>query len=74
MTRRITRALMVLVGISILAPPPVYGYIDPLSGSIILQVVAAGLLGATITVRRFWSSIRGFFRPSKDVDGEQPEA
>ena len=74
MKGRITQALIVLVGVAILTPPPLYGYIDPLSGSIILQVVAAGILGATITVKRFWSNIRDFFRRSERIDGERPEA
>jgi len=32
-------------------------YIDPLSGSIILQVLAAGALAASFTAKRIWSRL-----------------
>ena len=39
------------------APPPAHAYIDPLSGSIVFQVIIAGALGALLTVRRWWASV-----------------
>jgi hypothetical protein len=52
--------LVAFLSVAVFFPAPVAGYIDPLSGSIILQVVAAGILAGTLTVRRFWTRIRGF--------------
>jgi hypothetical protein len=43
-------------------PQPVHAYIDPLSGSIILQVLAAAFLAAAYTMKRFWGRIRQVFR------------
>ncbi len=47
-------------------------YIDPGTGSYVLQVVAAGVLGAMFALKMFWHRIAGFFRrdrPSKpDVE------
>ena len=39
-------------------PAPAHAYIDPISGSIILQVLAAGILAATFTLKRFWAQVR----------------
>ena len=73
MGRKIGGTLLVFVLFSVLAPQPVYGYIDPLSGSIILQVLAAGLLGASITIKRFRWKIMSFFRSFRNTDHENPE-
>ena len=35
-----------------------YAYIDPSTGSYILQLVLAGLLGALFTVKIFWKKIK----------------
>jgi len=40
-------------------------YLDPGSGSIILQMILAGLLGVGVVVKVFWKKIIGLFRHSK---------
>ncbi len=37
-------------------------YIDPLSGSVLLQVIAAGVLGAIFTTKSFLVRVRGIAR------------
>ena len=34
-------------------------YIDPQAGSILFQVVVAGLLGAAFTAKRWWARVTG---------------
>jgi hypothetical protein len=34
-------------------------YIDPQAGSIIFQVIVAGLLGAVFTLKRWWGYVVG---------------
>ena len=42
-----------------MTPPDVlYAYLDPISGSIILQAVIAGALGALLTVKRVGFAVR----------------
>jgi len=41
----------------LLAPRLAAAYIDPLSGSIVVQVIAAAALGAAVGVRRSWQTI-----------------
>jgi hypothetical protein len=40
---------------------PAAAYIDPITGSIIFQLVAAVVLGAALTVRRVWLAVTGSF-------------
>jgi hypothetical protein len=47
------RLLVAASFVSLVAPRRAFGYIDPLSGSIVLQVLAAGLMAATLSIRRF---------------------
>ncbi len=45
--------------------PQLTGYIDPGTGSIILQAIAAGIIGGAVAVRLFWHRILTFFRLKK---------
>lgn len=45
---------------SILTAPP--AYLDPGSGSFLLQLLLAGILGGLFLVRMYWSRIKAFFR------------
>jgi hypothetical protein len=45
---------------SILAAPR--AYLDPGSGSFLLQLLLAGILGGLFVVKMSWSRIKGFFR------------
>jgi hypothetical protein len=57
-----------------LAAPP--AYLDPGSGSFLVQLVIAGALGAALAIRMSWSRIKGFFRrkgtppPDSEKHGE----
>ena len=44
-----------------LAPTTAYAYLDPGTGSFILQMLIAGLLGAILYVRLAWDRTRQFF-------------
>ena len=43
-------------------------YLDPGSGSIILQMILAGLLGVGVVVKVFWKKIAGLFRHNKTAE------
>jgi len=43
------------------APGPVYAYLDPGAGSLLLQGLIAGLMAALVTLKVFWSRIKTFF-------------
>jgi len=46
----------------LLTPSSAMGYIDPISGSIVLQVLAAGFFAASLAFRRFRDGIAGGIR------------
>lgn len=47
-------------------------YLDPGSGSVLIQLVLAALLGAGVALRLFWTRIKGWLgiksRPEEDDD------
>ena len=47
-------------------------YLDPGSGSFILQILVASLLGALFVVKAYWKKIVNFIRRRED-DTEDPE-
>jgi len=48
--RAALRVLLVLVATHVIAPPMALAYIDPLSGSVLLQALVAGVLGALLAL------------------------
>jgi len=57
-----------LVGMCALAvPASAFAYLDPGTGSMILQGIIAALAGAAVTLKLYWYRIRSlFFRRRKD--------
>jgi hypothetical protein len=52
-------------------------YLDPGSGSFIIQLLIAALLGASVAIRLYWTRIKGILpgkkSPSED-NAEDPDA
>jgi hypothetical protein len=48
----------------------VLGYLDPGSGSMILQIIAGGLAAVAVTAKLYWGRLMRFLRIRKD----EPEA
>jgi len=51
---------------------PAQAYLDPGSGSMILQVIAGGVAGALVAFKMFWHRIRAFFVGNKAQHDEPP--
>jgi hypothetical protein len=45
-------------------------YLDPGSGSLIIQIVLGVVLGAGVAIRVFWRNIKNFFTGKKDASDE----
>lgn len=59
----------------VLTPHPAHAYIDPATGSYVLQLILGTLLGALYAVKMYWSRIKAFFfrgsgESMRDEDGE----
>jgi hypothetical protein len=55
------RVVAVAVAICCIAAGAAHAYLDPGTGSYVLQLVIATLLGAAFAVKMFWLRIRNFF-------------
>lgn len=42
-----------------------YAYLDPGTGSFLLQILIAGLVGAFFSIKIFWQRIKNFFTGKK---------
>ena len=56
----------------LLFPPPTYAYIDPGTGSYLVQVVIAGLLGVLFSLKIYWARIKTFLKGSSPFGRKDP--
>lgn len=56
--------------VPIIAPP---AYLDPGSGSYLIQLVIAGALGALLAIRMSWDRIKGMFRRGTPPEEQQSD-
>lgn len=56
------------LGILVINPDDVQRYLDPGSGSLIIQLILAGLLAAGVFFRAFWSRFKGKGRQDNPND------
>jgi hypothetical protein len=54
---------LVLAGVTL----PAYGYLDPASGSMILQLIIGGIAGISVAVKLYWHKLRGVFGLTKNT-------
>jgi hypothetical protein len=54
------------VFVFLLLPVKAYAYLDMGTGSMLLQLLVAGLAGAAVFLRIFWIKIKHFFARNKE--------
>lgn len=59
-------ALLVVIGL-FASEAPVHAYLDPGSGSMLLQVLLGGFAAAGVIVKLYWNRLTSLFR-RKEVD------
>lgn len=60
------RFLTILAPASVfLFPDPAYAYIDPGTGSLILQTLIGAIAGGLIVLKLYWNRLKGFFSGSR---------
>ncbi len=69
-THRRRSALRLILLLACL-PCALYGYIDPGSGSFLIQSLLAGLLGLSFTFKSFWRSLKKRFDRNADSESKQ---
>lgn len=78
MTRlRLATTIFLFFGLMIGLAGNAHAYIDPGTGSYILQLLAAALLGAMFTLRLYWARVKTFFQTlttkTRGEDERNPE-
>ena len=58
--RRLALGFFLLAGLFL--PAPARAYVDPGTGSYVLQLLIAGLLGALFALKVFWHKLVAFFK------------
>lgn len=53
---------ILILALFILSTKEAHAYLDPGTGSYILQILIAGILGGLVAIRAFWSNIRTFVK------------
>ena len=53
---------MVVTAFATLWPSAAHAYLDPTTGSILLQGLLAGVAGLTVVLRLYWTKLKAFFR------------
>ncbi len=65
-----TFSFFLLVYLTVI-PAFAYGYLDPATGSMVLQVAVGGLLAALAAIRIYWKKIRSLFARSAVKPGTE---
>ncbi|MEE4174142.1 MAG: hypothetical protein V2I57_07810 [Xanthomonadales bacterium] len=56
--------------LTLLCAAPAHAYLDPGTGSMILQVILGGVAAATVAMKLYWQRIKGFFGGSSPEESE----
>lgn len=71
---RILLLMSLILGYSLVPIPVANAYMDPGSGSFIIQMLIGAMLGAAVAIKVFWRRIVGFFsrkRRTEDQDSDR---
>jgi hypothetical protein len=66
--------LIVITAIAVLLSSPAYAYLDPGTGSILLQGLLAALAAASAAVAAFWSQIRRLLSGRRNSEAPTDES
>lgn len=68
--RRLTPRALIAVVVLLLLPAPALAYIDPGTGSFVIQGIIAAVVGAGLAFKMFWHRIKSVFtgKPAAEDD------
>ena len=75
-SRRPRLAPLALVAVLVLTllPAPALAYIDPGTGSFLIQGIIAAVIGAGLAVKMFWHRIKSVFTGKSTAEDDDPDA
>ena len=63
----------VLLCVLVLFPPSAHAYIDPGTGSYIIQIAIAGVAAGAFAIKMFWRKIRALFSSNRAQDNSDQD-
>lgn len=51
---------------------PAYAYLDPASGSMVLQLLLGGLAGLAVVIKLYWHKLLGLFGVKREEHDDPP--
>jgi len=74
MKKILSLLLFTAAGLTLFSPKA-HAYLDPGSGSLLIQLIVAGLIGASMTIKIYWQKISSFFaKPKKSGKDDSPKS
>ena len=61
MIKKLLAMSLLVAGLYAVASETAYAYLDPGTGSMLLQALIGAIAGAGIVIRLYWDKIKGFF-------------
>ncbi len=58
---RLASIVCLFLGLAVVITKPAYAYLDPGTGSFIIQIIIGGVVAAGAALKIYWGKIRGFF-------------
>ena len=67
---------LIVLFLSLIAPSAAFAYLDPGSGSMLLQLVLGGLAGLAVIAKLYWHRLLGFFgkHPQQAESDAEPDS
>jgi hypothetical protein len=70
----VAESLVFVVLLLVASTQVAYAYVDPGTGSYVIQILIAALVGAAFAVRVYWNKIKGLFsRSSSEEQGTESD-
>lgn len=66
-------ALWLPIGFFALGVGTAHAYLDPGTGSMILQAIIGAVTGALIVIKLYWYKLKTFFKGGKATDADGPD-
>ena len=55
------KTVLAIIALGLVFPPNSYAYLDPGTGTFILQALIAAVVAASLTIKAFWHRIKALF-------------
>ncbi|MBT8101959.1 MAG: hypothetical protein KJO95_03260 [Gammaproteobacteria bacterium] len=69
---KVTQTTIIIAAALLMAAEPAWAYLDPGTGSLILQSLIAGIAGLLVVGRLYWAKLKSFLAAAFSQSGTEP--